>query len=96
MTKLTGINPEEDIKRFEHILRGQVEFEVERYINNALHPTIKSIVKRVATDAVKNWTQHIKLELDASTYSTRIQINFVENVVKTVMKESDIKIEVQQ
>ena len=86
----------QEIKRFEYILNKQVQYEVTRYINNAIKPTIDKIVAEVSEEAVRNWTSHIQLELEAMSYSTNIQINFVEHVVKTVMKENDIKIEVRK
>lgn len=85
----------QDIKRFEIMLQHSVEAQVTEYINNAIRPTIDSLVSQVAAEATKNWAGHIRLELEALSNSTRIQINFVENVVKTMMKENDIKIEVK-
>ena len=90
------LNQDIDIKRFEYILNAQVAYEVTKYINNAIKPTIDSLVKDIASEAVKNWTTHIKAELEAMSYSTKIQINFVENVVNTVMKESPVNIEVNK
>ena len=92
MEMKSSVTASNDVKRFEYMLKASVEAEVREYVGNLIKPKVDSIVKEVADEAVKNWTQHVRMELDAMSMATHIEINFVEHVVKTVMKESPITI----
>jgi hypothetical protein len=85
-----------DVKIFEKILSIAVESEVKKEIHKTITPIVETLVKKVAEEATKKWSYAVKKEFIAEDMSTRIQINFVENIVKTVFKENDISIEVNK
>lgn len=87
-----------ELKLIEKTLIKTTTIEVEKAIESIVMPNIKKIIKECAAEATKDWIVRYKEYKNSAddpfNTITNIKIDFVENVVKTVMKENDIKIEV--
>jgi len=83
-----------EIATLEKMLKRQVEAEVSSYIYDMVQPKVDAMIEDLAAQAVKEWSVHLGKGHDAESMETRIMVNFVNNIVKTVAVPNDIKIEV--
>ena len=93
-TNVPNINRE--ITIYEQMITKQLEVEVSNAIHDFVENHMNKVVQELAVEAVKNWAIQIQISKDFDGFNnqTNIQINFVENVVKTLMKENPISIKV--
>ncbi len=77
------------------LMTRQLRMDVESFIYKQIQPHVKGLVKQLAAEAVKSWATNIRTEkvmVDPFDQTTRIEINFVEEIIRTEVRESDIKI----
>ena len=80
----------------EQALKRSLEAEVEHYVKNMVQDKIELMVKEFAAEAVKNWSTSFYQEQDVMTNETRVRVQFIEKIIKTVAVPNDIKIEVMK
>jgi len=85
---------DKEIAILEKMLKRQIEVEVTNYIYDMVQHKVNAMIEDLATQAVKEWSVHLGKGHDADSMETRIMVNFVNNIVKTVAVPNDIKIEV--
>jgi len=83
-----------EVAMLEDMLKRQVEAEVSNYIYDMVQPKVDSMINELATQAVKEWSVNLGKGYDAKSMETRIMVNFVNNIIKTIAVPNDIKIEV--
>jgi hypothetical protein len=80
-----------------HILNKVLEIKAYEYLRDELINTMKADMKKIATDAVKQWAEtRMSIEPDFEFGDRNINISFIEHIVKTVMRDNPIKINVVQ
>ena len=78
-------------------LMKSLELEVQKVMEEAILPNIKKIIKKSAVNAVKTWSVNFhQKNLIENPYESTYQIQFVDNIIKTVMVDNPIKTEVQK
>ena len=80
----------------EGALKRQLETEVSNYLYDLVEDRVNKMINEFAVNAVKNWSTQVKSQEDFRTKEISIEVNFIENIIKTVMKENDISITVNK
>lgn len=71
--------------------------KAEQYLENQVIESLKADIRNIATDAVKTWAEYrFSLEPRADSFDTNINIQFVEKIIKTQMRDNPIKITVKE
>ncbi len=83
------------ITLYEEMITKQLEVEVSNAIHDFVTDHIDTIVSELAAETVKKWSTSMYMQKEPGyDQKTNIQINFVENIIQTVMKDHDISITV--
>ena len=96
----TGFVPEKD-SLYEKLIKEQLIKKVEEKLHASIKDDIDKTIKDLAIEAVSTWAVEMKAmnEHDAMnpfSSGTKIQIDFVENIIRTIEKENDISITVNK
>ena len=87
-----------NVKIYERMLHEVLVADVIVEIEKQIMPKIKANIKQLAVESVNHWALHMKMQKKQNLgydMTTEISIDFVENVVRTVIQESDIKIKMK-
>lgn len=98
MNTSTAMMPENNqMTLYEEMITKQLKIEVSNKIAEFIDNYIDTVVNELAAEAVRNWSIQMKSQKSMSNgfdNKTEIQINFVENIVRTIEVPNDIEIKV--
>lgn len=91
------LTDEQGIAADHSILLEVLRLKAYEYLKDELVKAMGDDMKKIATDAVAQWAE-VRLSINPSVQFSdlNISIAFVEHIVKTVMRDSPIKITVKE
>lgn len=85
----------EDNKEVHTLLEQALIAKTKRYLENKALKAIQEDIEQIATDAVKSWVEFRVAQVpDMMGMEMNINIQFIEKVIRTEMKDHPIKITV--
>ena len=90
-----------EITLYEKMITKQLHIEVSNAIYDFVENHMNNLIEELAVDAVKAWSIQMQTQKRISAQNpydnkTEIQINFVENLIKTIEVPNDIEIKVNK
>ena len=93
--KFDDIDNKSETTLYEKMITEQLEEEISNTIYDLVQPKIDNMVKELAAEAVKSWSTQMYMSKEPGyDMKTNIQIEFVENIIRTETKVNPISIEV--
>lgn len=90
---MTTDSPQIEHKMLEHALI-KTAYE---YLEKQLIDSMKDDMKQIATDAVKTWAEvRLNKAHEIGYGSTNINVQFIENIIRTELKDNPIQIIVEK